>query len=81
MLNLELIHKKFKSGVMKITLIKKLVKNKLPNTNGLFSMKCGPAKKIYHVTFLNIKNTGKHITLNLYKFKLLKMNLKKSKLP
>jgi len=65
---------------MKTISIKKLVKNKNLNMNGQSLMKCGLAKKIYLATFHNINNSGKLIILNHYKYKHLKMNLKKSKL-
>jgi len=43
--------------------------------------KCGPVNKNFLAMFLNIKNTGKEYLMNPFKFRLLKMNLKKSKLP
>jgi len=81
MLNSDQILKKYKFGLIVITGMMKLIKLFLLLMIYLFTIKCGHANRNFLAMFLNIKNTGKEFSMNLCKFKLSTMNLKKLKLP
>jgi len=72
--------KKYKFGQIVIIGMKKLIKLLPPPMISLYIIKCGLANKNFHAMFLNTRNTGKEFSTNLFKFKLLIMNSKKSRL-